>query len=97
MWCPMSKLEVLLPDEVEQYAPDIRRFLDAMVYKLKVHHKKGRWESMSIEDAQAKLAGEIEELDDAIAGGNLIEILTEAADVANYAMIIASIATERGK
>lgn len=43
------------------------------------------------------LIGEVGELEEAVAGGNLIEILTEAADVANMAMIIASIATERGK
>lgn len=93
----MSNLSIKLPPEVEQYEHDIRRFVDAMVYKLRIHHKKGRWEDMPIEKAQELLVGEIRELQGAVAGGNLVEILTEAADVANYAMIIASIAMERGR
>lgn len=89
-------LTVRLPPEVEQYADDIRRFVHAMVYKLKVHHKKGRWEKLTIADVLPLLEGEVAELKEAVDGGNLIEILTEAADVANFAMIVAAIATERG-
>lgn len=94
---PRPKLVTSLPEEVQQYRDDIRRFVDAMVYKLRVHHKKGRWEEMPLERALELLRGEVQELDTAVKEGNLLEILTEAADVANYAMIIASIATERGK
>jgi len=35
------------------------------------------------------LIGEVDELREAIQGGNFIEIMLEAADVANYAMMIA--------
>lgn len=90
-------LTVPLPPEVEQYEADIRRFVHAMVYKLKVHHKKGRWEKWTLADVLPLLEGEFVELTEAVQGGNLIEILTEAADVANFAMIAASIATERGE
>lgn len=97
---PMGNRVVLsfnLPAEVQPYEADIRRFVDAMIYKLKVHHKKGRWEGQDLEGMLDRLREEAGELEGAIMGRNLIEILTEAADVANFALIIASIATERGK
>lgn len=93
----MSKLTISLPPEVEQYEHDIRRFVDAMVYKLKVHSAKGRWEDLSLQDSLPLLLGEVEELREAIEGGNMVEILLEAADTANFALIIASTSVERGK
>lgn len=93
----MADLIIHLPPEVEQYKHDLRRFIDAMVYKLKVHSKKGRWEDADVVTMLAKMTGEFRELDEAVGNGNLVEIQLEAADVANYALIIASIATERGK
>lgn len=93
----MSELSFKLPPEVAQYEHDIRRFVDAMIYKLKVHHRKGRWEGKTVAEYLPLLHGEVKELEEAIEGGNLLEILTEGGDVANMAMIIASIATERGK
>lgn len=68
-----------------------------MIYKLKVHAKKGRWENRPMHDIVGALDAEVLELKEAINGGNLIETMLEAADVANYAMIVASIAVERGK
>lgn len=90
-------LVVNLPDEVAPYADDLRRFVDAMVYKLKVHHKKGRWEDKSVEEYMPLLEGEVKELKEAVEGGNMVEILTEAADCANMALIVSAIAIERGK
>jgi len=92
-----TSISVRIPAEVEPYTHDLRRFIDAMIYKLKVHSNKGKWEGLPIEKALELLQGEAAELKEAVEGGNLVEILTEAADVANYALIIASIATERGK
>lgn len=93
----MSQITFNLPPEVEQYEHDIRRFVDAMVYKLKVHSKKGRWEDLPSIQALSLLKQEVEELEKAMAEGNMIETMLEAADVANFALIIASIAVERGK
>lgn len=93
----LSELVIKLPPEVEQYRHDIRRFVDAMVYKLKVHHKKGRWEDLPIDEGLIRMAEESAELVDAVKSGNVIEVMCEAADVANFAMIVASIATERGQ
>jgi NTP pyrophosphatase (non-canonical NTP hydrolase) len=93
----MSDLTIPIPPEVEPYKDDIRRFVHAMIYKLKIHHKKGRWEDKTMAEYFPLLSGECGELNEAIADGNLLEILTEAADCANMALIIASIATERGQ
>lgn len=93
----MKQIVINIPPEVEDCADDIRRFVDAMIYKLKVNAHKGRWETYGQEKAMQLLVKEAKELQQAMAqGGNLIEILMESADVANFAMIIASIATERG-
>lgn len=92
-----SVLSVNLPEEVVAYREDIRRFLDAMIYKLRLNAHKGRWENDGVEDRLPKLLEEFEELKEAVEGGNMIETLLEAADVANFAMIIAAIAVERGK
>jgi NTP pyrophosphatase (non-canonical NTP hydrolase) len=87
---------VALPPEVEQYADDIRRFLDAMVYKLGLNAHKGRWENISAERAMELLKDEVEELTEALRRGNLIETTLESADVANFALMISAIAIERG-
>jgi len=90
-------LEIALPPEVEQYRHDIRRFVEAMVYKLGVHAAKGKWDGQTAESRMEKLKGEVAELEEALERGNMVEILLESADVANYALIISAIAMERGK
>lgn len=92
-----NALEISLPPEVEPYREDIRRFVDAMVYKLKVHHRKGRWEEKTIAEYLPLLDSEVGELRDAAKQGNMVETLLEAADVANMALIISAIAVERGE
>lgn len=92
-----NSVVVSLPPEVMPYQQDLRRFFDAMVYKLSVHAKKGRWNGQSAESRLPKLEGEVKELRDALQRGNMVEILLEAADVANYGLIISAIAVERGK
>lgn len=94
---PNRPLVIEMPNEVLQYREDIRRFVDAMIYKLKVHHRKGRWEDLTAEAMVEKLKGEVAELEAALKTGNLVEVMLEAADVANYGLIIAAIAMERGK
>jgi NTP pyrophosphatase (non-canonical NTP hydrolase) len=88
---------VSIPPEVEPYADDLRRFIDAMVYKLRVHHRKGRWDGKTVDEYMPLLHGEVTELHGAINMNNMLEIITEAADVANMALIISAIAIERGK
>lgn len=87
---------VFLPPEVVQYRDDIRRFVDAMVFKLAKNAHKGRWEDTSVKGAFSLLQKEVEELRAEI-GGNMVATLLEAADVANFAMIVGAIAIERGE
>jgi hypothetical protein len=74
----------------------LRRFVDAMRFKLLKNAKKGRWEDLSLSETLDRLEIEVQELRAAIQTNNSIEILLEAADVANFAMIAASIAVEKG-
>jgi hypothetical protein len=90
-----NNVETSIPPEVMQYAPEIRRFVDAMVYKLGVKAHKGKWENMTIGRAMELLRGEERELTEAIERGNMVEIMLEAADVANFALIISAIAMEK--
>lgn len=92
-----APLSFVLPPEVEAYRDDLRRFVDAMIYKLRRNAHKGRWEDVDMTRGFMLLRGEVDELEGAVAEGNSTEIVLEGADVANFAMIMASIATERGK
>lgn len=85
-----------LDPAVYQYKHDIRRFVDAMLYKLKIHAKKGRWDNIDTHLAFSKMIDEVKELDEALLSKNTVEVMLEAADVANFAMIVASIQVERG-
>ena len=83
--------------EPPDYTDDFRRFVDAMKYKMRRNAHKGRWEDIGLIEAQILLNKEVEELKEAIRDGNMVEILLEAADVANFAMIVSAIAIDKGK
>lgn len=83
-------MSITIPPGCEPYTNDIRRFVHAMLYKLAKNAHKGRWESMSMQGEYDKLLVEVEELRAAMEGRNTVDIMLEAADVANYALIIAS-------
>jgi len=92
----MSKFTVTIPDEIEDLTPSIRRFIDAMIYKLNRNAHKGKWEDLNTHTAFERLIGEVDELHEAILKkDNSVETLLEAADVANFALILANIAVER--
>jgi hypothetical protein len=95
---PSFSFYVNLDGDLAQYGPDIRRFIDAMVYKLEKNAHKGRWEGLSIEEAFDLLKREVQELDVEVHGTrNMIKTTLEAADVANFALMVAAIAMERGR
>lgn len=95
---PSFNFEVTLKGELAQYGPDIRRFIEAMVYKLAKNAHKGKWEGLSIEQAHDLLKREVSELDVEVHGSrNMVAVMLEAADVANFALIVAAIAMERGR
>jgi hypothetical protein len=91
----MKLVTLKLAAEMEQYHEDIQLFLELMVHKLHKNVHKGRWEGLHPGDAFNHLMDEVMELHDAMDGKNAAEVFFECADVANYAMIIASITRDR--
>lgn len=90
-------MTVAIPASLREYEHDLHRFFDAMLYKLDKNSKKGKWESYQLGDALLLLKGEVEELKEALENRNTVEIVLEAADIANFALITANIAIDRGR
>ena len=61
-----------------------------MLYKLEINAGKGRWQDINSQESLEKLMEEAIELREALQTDNTVSILLEAADVANFALIIAS-------
>ena len=72
----------------ENIRPSVMQFAMAMERKLRANDHKGGWEHMSVHDVYHSLNCEMMELRDAIRAGIAKEIRDEAADVANFAMMI---------
>lgn len=87
-------LLIAVPDELAELRPDLQRFFDAMIYKLRRNKHKGRWEGLNLDQTFRMLEQEIVELNEALKEGSSMEILFEAADAANFAMIIANLGLE---
>lgn len=85
---------IAIPPELATYKPELQRFWDAMVFKLRRNAHKGKWETVSLSDALGLLESEIEELRLAITNGSTMEILMESSDVANMCLILANISLE---
>lgn len=95
---PPFTFTVSLSGDMAQYGPDIRRFVDAMVYKLERNAHKGRWENLTLDNAFQLLVYEVQELQDEVNGDkNMVRTMLEAADVANFALMVAAIVMERGR
>ena len=90
-------MEIFVPDELKEEEQRIKRFFDAMMYKLRKNvHKKG-FDQADITYCMTRLQEEMVELAKAIKEGNSMEIVLEGADVANFALITAIAAIERGE
>lgn len=90
-------LPVFLPSELRHEKDAIASFFDAMVYKLRKNVHKPGFKEVDVKVALDLLRREVEELVAAIHEGNAVEILLEAADIANFAMIAANAALEGRK
>ena len=86
------EIRIVLPNELDDLAPEVRTFVEAMVYKLYKNRHKGKWEGMSLDSLENLLRDEVAELHDAIQRQNSTWVLLEAADIANFAMMIANVA-----
>lgn len=87
-------LPIRIPPELRGYEPEIAKFFDAMVFKLRRNAHKGKWETVPMPLAMDRLDDEMSELRAAVTNGSTIEVLLEAADVANMALIVANISLE---
>lgn len=74
----------------EQIQLDIALVENAMKQKLRENEHKGYWDKTSLLQLAKRLEEEVEELNDAILTKGPVEIVREAADVANFAMMICS-------
>lgn len=89
-----GSLSIRIPPELKGYGPEMAKFLDAMVFKLRRNAHKGKWETVPMALALERLDDEMGELRSAVVNGSTMEILMEAADVANMALIVANISLE---
>lgn len=90
-------MEIQLPDEAEVYHDELKTFVQGMVNKLVVNAHKGKWEVVGTKRAIELLHGEIYELMAALAFERVEDAMIECNDIANYALIIASVLQRDGK
>lgn len=95
--------EANLVAEIERDArticPEIRRLAQSMAYKLDLNAHKRCWQHYGRPEAYwflTKLREEVEELQDAMLRGSAVDVMLEAADVANFAMFIHDLAHREG-
>lgn len=67
----------------------LKWFATVMEAKLQRNDHKAHWSGMTLRQLRYRLQQELGELDRALAGGDTANIILEAADVANFAMMIA--------
>lgn len=78
--------------------PVVGRFVEALETKLDANEHKGGWQNDTPQALLARLREETDELAAAIeSGADAAHILGEAADVANFAMMVADVCGSLGK
>jgi NTP pyrophosphatase (non-canonical NTP hydrolase) len=82
-------IKVHLPDDIEHYEPELRKFFELMVQKLYVNRFKGWGENVTLELCHRLLIEEVEELAKAIKTEGQFQSLIECADIANISVITA--------
>lgn len=88
----MSYISVFIPDNLAPVENEIKTFFEAMVYKLRKNSGKGHWDELSLIQVLELMRKEMAELEEAINEGASFEITLEASDIANFALMAASIA-----
>lgn len=68
---------------------EVEIFTLCMEEKLRRNDHKGGWEDCAMSDLFERLKAEVKELEEAINGESDVNVMFEAADVANFAMMIA--------
>jgi hypothetical protein len=82
-------IDVHLPNDIAGYGPDLRRFFDAMVMKLHFNRHKGFADGRHPIEMCDRAGDELKELRDALLRGSQEDVMSESADVANFAWLTA--------
>ena len=69
----------------------VRRYSLLMELKLRKNDFKGGWQDMQPHHLLGLLKKEVQELEEALASGDPLDIAQECADIGNYAMMIADV------
>jgi NTP pyrophosphatase (non-canonical NTP hydrolase) len=77
---------------VAELRAEVEWFATAMERKLRANDHKRHWHNLSMQHLSARLTQERKELYAAIASHDADKVLEEAADVANFAMMVADMA-----
>lgn len=94
---PHRPASVFVPRELDAIRPEILRHFDAMIFKLRKNKHKGSIQEWDLAKAFEKLQEEVNELKTAIDEGSPVEIIMEAADVSNMALILAAIGLKKAE
>jgi len=76
---------------------EVERFADVMEERLKENDHKGGWLTCSSEYLLRRLREEVDELETALTEDSNDDLIAEAADIANFAMMIADKAIQQAK
>lgn len=85
-------MKVHLPDEISEYEPELRFFMELMVRKLHTNRHKGFAGKVTFTGLMDGLEREVTELQMAIDTSHQMDVATEAVDVANMAFLTATAA-----
>lgn len=88
-------ITIFLPAPLVKNQHQIKRFFDAMVFKLRKNAHKPSFERTDVQHCLARIKWETGELEQAIAEGNTVDIVLEAADIGNFALLASVAAIER--
>ena len=83
-----------MSDVLRELRPSVLAFAQAMERKLRKNDHRGGWAQSSPKWLLSRLREETRELSDALNGADL-EVLDEAADVGNFAMMIHDVVSAR--
>ena len=80
---------IMGPDKIK-LRPEVQWFAERMEVKLRSNDWKGGWRKMTPTEILARIREETDELEDGLRGG-AVNVMLEAVDVANFAMMLADV------
>lgn len=89
-------MEVHVPETLRDLEPELRYFFETMVQKLNVNRHKGNF-GADMDVLRAGMRAEYDEMHTAINKESQFDVFLEAADVANFALLIGASALRKDK